>query len=644
MGVPRIDPKRWEHFDTLRKQGYNRALAARKAGISYASTVRHEKNFLSVHEDGRRRTSWAGENPRPVPFEELGAEAQRAWEDFGYFQRRYFGRIATPWQTEAAEKVVGWLDSPEKEFVVVNAPPGCGKSTTFTLDIPAWVTVRNRAIRGQIGSKVESSARRYVQRLKRAFERTAPVKGESEAVARGLALDAEATLAGDFGVFRPATKELWAADAFVVEQMGGVLIDEKEPTWSAYGMDSGFLGMRYDLIVWDDLVDKLVLRTVESRENQQEWWDDVAEKRLEPAGVLLLQGQRMGADDLYRYALDKRVVEDDEEFELEDGEENTRPQKYHHVVFKAHYDDRCTSVHGRDAAYYPDGCLLDPRRLPWRELRGEMANKRNNFAVIYQQEDVDADEVLVNPLWVSGGTDPRTHEVWPGCLDRERDICDLPAGLHGQLLSIATADPSPTKYWSIQHWVVRCVDGQPQERYLMDHLRQAMDAPAFLDWHNSTQTFIGVLDEWQSRSEDMGLPITTWIIEKNGAQRFLLQYEHVRRWMAARRVSIIPHETQRNKSDPNWGVQVLKSVYKYGLVRLPYKVRTRGFLASAKLIEEVTHWPGWRSDDTVMAQWFLEWHLPHLVPAASALPRMARPSWMRNTDTWGHRRELVKSG
>jgi hypothetical protein len=45
-----------------------------------------------------------------------------------------------------------------------------------------------------------------------------------------------------------------------------------------------------------------------------------------------------------------------------------------------------------------------------------------------------------------------------------------------------------------------------------------------------------------------------------------------------------------------------------------------------------------------MAQWFLEWHLPHLVPAASALPRMARPSWMRNTDTWGHRRELVKSG
>lgn len=540
--------------------------------------------------------------------------------------------------------VVGWLESPLKEYAVVNAPPGAGKSTLFTLDLCAWLTCRNRAIRGQIGSKVESSARRYVQRLKRAFERTLPIVGEAEAVSRGLALDAVATLADDFGSFRPESKDLWAAEAFVVAQQGGQLIDEKEPTWSAYGMDSGFLGMRYDLIIWDDLVDKLVLRTVESRENQQAWWDDVAEKRLEPSGLLVLQGQRMGADDLYRYALDKRVVDDDEELELAEGEVDVRPQKYHHVVFKAHYEDRCVGVHGRDAAYYPDGCLLDPRRLPWRELRTEMANRRNNFAVIYQQEDVDAASVLVDPLWVNGGTDPRTHESFPGCLDKERDVCQVPHGLFGQLLSVATADPSPTKYWSIQWWIVRCVDGQPFERYLLDHIRQAMDAPSFLDWSNPTQSFTGVMEEWQQRSVDLGLPITTWIVEANAAQRFMLQFEHVRRWLAQWRVQLIPHQTQRNKSDAEYGVQTLANIYRHGLVRLPWMARTKGWLASTKLVEEVTHWPGWRSDDTVMAQWFLEWNLPHLIPTGRALPRSARPSWLTTADTWGHRRELVRHG
>jgi hypothetical protein len=273
-----------------------------------------------------------------------------------------------------------------------------------------------------------------------------------------------------------------------------------------------------------------------------------------------------------------------------------------------------------------------------------MSNRRNNFAVIYQQEDVDADSVLVDPLWVNGGTDPKTREVYPGCLDKERDVCQIPHGLFGQLLSVATADPSPTKYWSIQWWVVRCVDGQPYERYLMDHIRQAMDAPSFLDWSNPTQAFAGVMENWQRRSVELGLPITTWIVEKNGAQNFMLQYEHVRRWLAQWRVRLIPHNTHSNKSDSQYGVQTLAGVYRYGLVRLPWMARTKGWQASAKLVEEVTHWPGWRSDDTVMAHWFLEFNLPHLIPATKPLPKATRPSWMKDADTWGRRRELAKSG
>lgn len=637
-GVP-TSPRQFSKYRGLRRQGWSQKEAAGRAGISVATAQRFDADRSRSgpprlsEGGGRFRTYGDGDAALsgPVPLDQVCDEARRALSDFAYFQRRYFGRIATPWQAEAAEQMVGFLESPDKEHVVVNCPPGAGKSTLFTLDLPAYVTVRNRAIRGQIGSKVESSARKYVQRLRRALERTKPILGEAEAVAKGLALDAESTLAADFGSFKPENREMWAADAFVVAQHGGALIDEKEPTWSAFGMDSGFLGMRYDLIVWDDLVDKLVLRTVESRQNQQEWWDDVAEKRLDPSGLLVLQGQRMGADDLYRYALDKRVLLDDDP----DSEPSVEhPRKYHHIVFKAHYDDRCENQHGRDAAYYPQGCLLDPRRLPWRELRSEQSNPRNNFAVIYQQEDTDPDSVLVDPIWVSGGTDPRTGENHPGCRDKDRDCGQLPEGLYGDLLSVATADPSPTKYWSVQWWIVRCSDGQAHERYLMDHERRAMDAPTFLDWSNPTQSFTGLMEEWQRRSVDLGHPITHWIVEANAAQRFMLQYEHMRRWLATWRVDLIPHQTHRNKSDPDYGVQTMGGIYKWGLVRLPWYGRGRGFMASSILVEEVTHWPAWRTDDTVMAQWFLEWHLPHLIPAAGTLPRFKRPSWLKEADTY----------
>jgi len=184
---------------------------------------------------------------------------------------------------------------------------------------------------------------------------------------------------------------------------------------------------------------------------------------------------------------------------------------------------------------------------------------------------------------------------------------------------------------------VRHVDGVAQERYLMDHVRQRMDAPGFLDWHEDVRAFSGVMQDWQARSDLMGLPIGYWIVEVNSAQRFLMQYDHVRRWCATWRTAVIPHETQANKSDPKYGIEVLKSVYRFGLVRLPYRPGP-AYVAAVKLIDEVTHWPTLRTDDCVMAQWFLEWHLKNLLPAARPLPRAARPSWLKDANTWGQRR------
>jgi hypothetical protein len=636
-----VTPRQWEVYEQRRQRGWGVSGAAREAGISQSSAWRREKWLRGTAPQDRWPMMDAGKPQAPVERGSLPASGVRALDDFGFFQRRFMGRIATPWQVLAANAVLGWLESPVKEFVVINAPPGSGKTTLFTHDLPAWLTVRNRAIRGLVGSRTSAGATRYVQRLKRTFEATVPMLGEGEEIALGLALDAEATLADDFGAFRPPDKDQWAGDAFVVAQLGGRSIAEKEPTWSAYGQEAGFLGMRYDFIVWDDVVDLRSMRTIESRQSQQEWWDDVAEKRLEPGGLLVLQGQRLGADDLYRYALDKRLFPEGEDltmFEPEARAAAATPAKYHHLVFKAHYPDRCQGEHSTDAPYYPEGCLLDPRRLPWRELRAEMSNPRHNFEVLYQQEDVDPSSVLVDALWVTGGVDPLTGESFPGCVDKDRGIADLPQGLAGELLSVCTVDPSAVKWWSIQWWVVRCVDGVAFERYLMDHVRQKMDAPGFLDWSESTRSFYGLAEEWQQRSKKLEVPIGCWIVEANAAQRYMLQFEHMRRWLAYHRISLIPHQTAANKSDENYGVQTMGPIYRAGLVRLPYRTGAP-YLASQKLIDEVCHYPSWRTDDCVMAQWFLEWHLPHLIPTGKPLPRMNRPSWLRGTSTFGARRE-----
>ena len=70
------------------------------------------------------------------------------------------------------------LATDQKEFCVINAPPGVGKSTTFTHDIPAWLTCRNRAIRGLVGSVTGKLATQYTRRLRRSFENVVPVKAD----------------------------------------------------------------------------------------------------------------------------------------------------------------------------------------------------------------------------------------------------------------------------------------------------------------------------------------------------------------------------------------------------------------------------------------------------------------------------------
>ena len=620
----RISRTQIEIYWDQRASGKSQVESAGKAGFGESTArnlERQRKSRLPTDETGRLKRM-----PDPLVRTELAPKAKRALEDFGYFQRRYFGRIAYPWQVQAAEKVVELLASPDKEYLVVNAPPGSGKSTLFAHDIPAWLTVRNRKIRGMIGSATTNLAAGYVDRLRRSLGRTLPVKNADDDIARGLALDAETTLAHDFGRFQ-AVGDMWTRDSFVVQQYEDMgLVVEKEATWSGYGQDAGYIGQRFDFVIWDDLVDPKRQRTLEAKEALEGYWDDVSEPRLEPGGLLVLQGQRFGTDDLYRYCLDKFIGED---IDWDTGEFMDRRPKYHHIKYKAHYAELCNPevTHLRKAPAYPDGCLLSPERLPWRELSAHISNREDRFQVVYQQEDTDPSSVLVPKAWIYG------YDDHPGCVDEDRDRLELPKNadgsnaLVGDLVSYMTVDPSPTKYWALMWWVYQ---PEVEYRWLMDLERRPMEANEFLDFSRGTHKFTGLLEEWVQTSRDLGVPITHVIVEENAAQRFLLQYQVVKDWMSQRSVEIIGHNTHRNKSDPEFGVESIREHYKFGRKRLPYKRNSDGFVCSMKLIAELTTYPHGKTDDCVMADWFGEWNLPRIYAPQVSEGKQWRPSWAKD--------------
>lgn len=581
--------------------------ASTEVGFSYASAKAKEAGLRNNSGFTITKNRDEDKLPTAIPLEDLKPEAARALNDFAYFRRRYLGRISTPWQEEAGYRVIEFMDTKRKEYVVINCPPGSGKSTLFTLDIPAWVTCRNRAVRGMIGSASQTLAERYLVNLRNVLESPFPFQAEPDLIDKGLAVDAIAVLAEDFGAFKPENSQtVWSNKALVVAQFGNRPISHKEPTWSAYGLDSTLIGGRYGLIVWDDIIDESDCLTLERIEKWQRRWDKVHEKRLEPMGAIIMPGQRLSPDDIYRYCLDKGAGSS-EERNHDECCSASAGKKYHHIVYRAHWEDRCVGAHDNATDYYPNGCLLDPHRLPWIELETEQQNNIGNFMQIYQQEDADPSQLLVNPIWVAGGTDPHSGEVFMGCWDNERDLFERPPGLT-KYLSIATTDPSPTKMWANQFWAV---DLPTEFQYLIGLENRAMKVGDFLTEKNGV--YSGLMEEWWQISNEIGIPIRFWIIEAVAAQKFLLEIPYVMEWSKRRSVTLINHQTHRgNKPDPKYGPQVLANVYRHGKVRLPGRQLTRARFTSLKLVDQVTKWPRGAYDDQVMAQWFLNWRLPRL--------------------------------
>ena len=166
-------------------------------------------------------------------------------------------------------------------------------------------------------------------------------------------------------------------------------------------------------------------------------------------------------------------------------------------------------------------------------------NHPATYAVQYQQQDVAVQDILVPEVWINGGKGEDGVD-YPGCWDNHRGICDIPRGLSQPWYSIVSADPSATNYWAIGWWLYHPAS---EQRFLLDLHNERMDASDLLDWNANDEVFYGLLEDWANRAKSLGAPLRHLIVEANACQRWLLQYDHTKRWMRKHNILVIPHQT-----------------------------------------------------------------------------------------------------
>ena len=602
MGSARLTEERKREFYSLIDAGVSITRAAQQAGIGKTSAFALAKGKTPMEYVAPRRER---EAPDPKTLEELGTDARSALGDINQFAEMFLARRPSHWRYEAAMRVGELLASPDREFIDVNLYPGIGKSTFWGCDLPLWLIAGGffedpqygRALRIMLGASTMKVSRDYLNVLRRLLDLKRPFYDKEQAVY------ATHTLALEYGRFKPDTSQgdesIWTRDQFLVAQLADVDLYQKEATVQAAARDSGFLGERVNLAIWDDIAIVKNASNSEIAEDLANWFEDECETRVEPGGLLALVGQRLSPIDLHRKRLDARV-------ENEDGEQ---VPLYKHLTFPAHHDRLCDGTHRQWVPEKDEGCLTDAWRLgegDWRK-----AKSKANYRTVFQQEDADPSRILVQPIWLEGGTDPVSGFEAPGCYDRDRGFLEWPTGV-GRLVDYVAVDPSVSGYWVATWWAV-----QPESRhsYLIEGRRARMQAKDLLDWNNATQAFSGWIHKMTVKSYELGHPIRCWIIEANAAHKYLWQFEHFRRWRSAfPNVQFRAHTTGQNKADAVMGVEgLLPTRYMSGLKHLPKKQGMEALNFLRAFEKELTTYPFAETDDCVMADWIGEHNLDHII-------------------------------
>ena len=440
-----------------------------------------------------------------------------------------------------------------------------------------WRTCQNRSFRSVI---VSETAELSIQ------------------IAREIALELEENpdLVEDFGRFRSdkANQCAMKVEGATFRRGYNVL---------ARGSGAQIQGLRADEVVIDDLIGPADVLTEERRGITSWWLKTVIISRVDPGTRIFVVATRQHLLDVYGELMEQKGPDGEPAWEV--------------IQFPALSDPATGQPSMADDALplWPEA---RPRDFFMREILPHVGSTA--FALAWQQQPLPEAERVFRAEWINGSDyDPNPNR---GCLDRERYWG--PGPLDDGWVRCLSIDPSPSNYWAI---VVADVKESRVEFHakVLEVVREKLQVPRFLEHMER------LVVAYQPR----------YIIpEKNSANLFILQSSD---WTSFENrhqgeFRVIPHETQRNRQDPVYGLESMALDFELGRIRLPYAhdPETRG--QSLFLIHEAVEYPYGRTNDVLMALWFLKANLRglYLPPAPSrrrsgfpAPPEWARASWQR---------------
>jgi hypothetical protein len=297
----------------------------------------------------------------------------------------------------------------------------------------------------------------------------------------------------------------------------------------------------------------------------------------------------------------------------------------------------------QEQALWPD--VWPIQRL--RAMRDEMGWTQEDFDKRARCIARSASDIIFKREWFYGDDD------YPGCLDETRSYGELPTevtenGLETiDLYKALGFDPASGKHtvfaayptWSL--WGMRR-GGDPgcEKRYLIDALRRKGVVDELTDitfFGNPNIPHPGFYAKYEYDEA---------IVEDNGFANLMTSSS---RWSEAKRRGVIvnPHQTGRNKRDPETGVQSMAALFRDGMASFPYKTPE-----DRKLTDEIiTQYVDFAFDrsgrkkaftDYVMSGWFAELALRNTKRDLKARRHPTSPrGFVINNPAYARRGQLV---
>lgn len=553
----------------LRANGWTQKEMARYIG--YHGGPRTARRYGQI-------IQWQGKDADPTSTEQLPPDVQEMlqWnlESFGRFYATY-----SPYPNLPKHKR-SWVQAfLRHRRVMLNVPPGHGKSELFMVWIPIWLICRDRNVQLLLVSNSSDDATTWAKE----------VAGQ---------LEGNEDLVGAFGRFMPETigDTTWSPARGIFRVLGRTRSAKgSQFTLESRGITSRVLGRRADYVLVDDPTKQEDAASPTTRDVQLRHLRQQVFTRAEPEGEfnggrIAVIGQRVHMLDLYG-ELERQEWERGPDV----GERVWKVEKYPAVL---DWEAKKT---------------LWPERWPWDEIELAYADVGSNaFETMYQQNPTPEGSALVQPAWLAA------------CKDHDRPAYQgfrMTNGARLPVVRVVSVDPSPTKFngivvadllWNREQFscaVTEIVRVQGRTHAVKNEVERIISEshPDYFIFEESN--FISWVKE------------DPWFAELEG------------------RIHYVRHHTGVNKNHAEYGLQSLAADFELARLSFPYKDAI-GQRMTDMLFREALEYPDGQYNDLLMALWFIKYNYKRLAPPNNMMPTRVRG--MGGDSTWSFIKQLKR--